>query len=122
MQVVGDNPMRHAQSGQSMVEYAVVLSFGVLVLISGEDIFITIRDVLRDNYQGYSYSISLSEQPVHDNLAEYLIDADIIDPIDPNTLIDKIEDYTTFPTLESFPPPGMPTSAADVLDGATSFF
>ena len=121
MQVAGDRLKLHAQTGQSMVEYTVVLSFGVLVLISGEDIFITVRDVLRDNYEGYSYSISLSEQPVFDNLAEYLIDEDIIDPINPNELVDKIQDYLTFPTLEGFPS-DMPTSAADVLDGATSFF
>ena len=116
-----DRTIASSQRGQSMVEYTVILAFGVMVLISGEDIFVEIRDVLRDNYKGYSYSISLSEQPTFDNLAEYLIDEDVIDPIDPNKLMDTIKGYTKFPTLESFPT-DMPGSAGDILDGATSFF
>ena len=109
------------QLGQSMVEYTVILAFGIMVLISGDDIFFEIRDILRDNYQGYSYSISLSDQPTYDNLGEYLIDEGVVEPLDPNKVVDKIKKYTEFPELEGFPD-GMPNSASDILDGATSFF
>ena len=109
------------QLGQSMVEYTVILAFGIMVLISGDDIFFQIRDILRDNYQGYSYSISLSDQPTYDNLGEYLIDEGVVEPLDPNKVIDQIKSYTEFPELEGFPD-GMPNSASDILDGATSFF
>ena len=118
------------QRGQGMVEYTVVLAFCVMVLLSaqaydvddfGNNIFVHIRNVIQDNYQGYSYGISLSDPPIHDNLGEYLIDIDVVDPIDPHAMIDKIKGYTTFPDLEAFPS-DMPTSASDVLDGATSFF
>ncbi len=118
------------QNGQGMVEYTVVLAFCVMVLLSaqaydvddfGNNIFVHLRNVIQDNYQGYSYGISLSDTPIHDNLGEYLIDSDVVDPINPHEMIDKIKGYTTFPDLEAFPS-DMPTSASDVLDGATSFF
>ena len=120
----------HLQCGQGMVEYTVVLAFCVMVLLSaqaydvddyGNNIFVHIRNVIQDNYRGYSYSISLSDPPIHDNLGEYLIDQDVVDPIDPNAMFDKIQGYTQFPPLEAFPS-DMPTSASDVLDGALSFF
>ena len=79
-------------------------------------------DVLKDKYQGYSYAVSLSTPPEHDNLGEYLVDADIVDPIDPNDLMDKIEDYTSLPNLQEFAMDQLPDSAADILEGATSFF
>lgn len=62
-----------AQIGQGMVEYIVVLAFGVMVLTVGPggDVLLDFLGVLNDNYQGYSYSASLSTLPDHDNLALY---------------------------------------------------
>ncbi|MFT5131651.1 MAG: hypothetical protein ACI9SC_000110 [Gammaproteobacteria bacterium] len=120
----------HRQRGQGMVEYVVILAFCVLVLLSAQsydvagtnaNIFVHIRNVIQDNYRGYSYSISLSDTPIHDNLGEYLIDSGVVDPINPHEMIEKVRGYTTFPTLDDFPD-GMPNSASDVLDGALSFF
>ena len=112
------------QCGQSMVEYTVVLVFGVMVLTTGPggDVILELLEVLKDKYQGYSYAVSLSTPPEHDNLGEYLVDADIVDPIDPNDLMDKIEDYTSLPNLQEFAMDQLPDSAADILEGATSFF
>lgn len=60
-----------------MVEYIVVLVFGVMVLTVGPggDVLLDLLGVLNDNYQGYSYSASLSTLPEHDNLALYATDA-----------------------------------------------
>jgi len=65
------------QTGQGMVEYVIVLVFGVMVLTVGPggDILLDFLGVLNDNYQGYSYSASLSTLPQHDNLALFAADA-----------------------------------------------
>ena len=65
------------QTGQGMVEYIVVLVFGVMVLTVGPggDVLLDFLGVLNDNYQGYSYSASLSTLPDYDNLALYATDA-----------------------------------------------
>ncbi len=112
------------QLGQGMVEFVVVLVFGVMVMSIGPggDVLLDLLGVINDKYQGYSYASSLSTLPDHDNLAAYLIDEDIIDPIDPSALADEISSYTSFPTLETFPDDLMPDSPSDILDGATSFF
>ena len=102
----------------------VILAFCVLVLLSaqaydvddfGNNIFVHLRNVIQDNYQGYSYSISLSDTPIHDNLGEYLIDSGVVNPINPHDMIDKIKGYTTFPDLEAFPS-DMPNSASARMD------
>tara|TARA_R110002072_G_scaffold32211_5_gene98613 strand:+ start:6036 stop:6389 length:354 start_codon:yes stop_codon:yes gene_type:complete len=66
----------NVQAGQGMVEYIVVLVFGVMVLTVGPggDILLDFLGVLNDNYQGYSYSASLSTLPDHDNFALYAVD------------------------------------------------
>ena len=112
------------QCGQGMVEFIVVLVFGVMVMTIGPggDVLLDLLGIMNDKYQGYSYATSLSTLPDHDNLAAYLIDADIIDPIDPNELVNEIRSYTSFPTLESFSEDLLPNSPSDILDGATSFF
>lgn len=112
------------QLGQGMVEFIVVLVFGVMVMTIGPggDVLLDLLGVMNDKYQGYSYATSLSTLPDHDNLAAYLIDEDIIDPIDPGALVDEISNYTSFPTLDTFPDDLMPDSPADILDGAISFF
>ena len=56
-----------------MVEYIVVLVFGVMLLTVGPggDILLDLLAVLNDNHQGYSYAVSLSDLPEQDNLAIY---------------------------------------------------
>ena len=112
------------QLGQGMVEFIVVLVFGVMVMTIGPggDVLLDLLGIMNNKYQGYSYATSLSTLPDHDNLAAYLIDEDIIDPIDPDALVDEIRNYTSFPTLDSFPDDLMPDSPSDILDGAISFF
>ena len=110
------------QSGQSMVEYTVILAFGIMVLTSGgSDRIIQLLDVINDLYSGYSYSISLSDTPDQDTLYDYLNDPDVESPIDPNDIVDKLNQYTHFPTLKGMPT-GLPNSPADILAGAVSFF
>lgn len=53
------------QRGQSMVEYTVVTVFGILVLTTGPggDVIIELTNAIRNNYEGYSYAVSLSDYP-----------------------------------------------------------
>lgn len=90
------------QRGQGMVEYVVVLVFGVMVMTVGPggDVLLDLLGVMNDKYQGYSYATSLSTLPDHDNLADYLIDAGIIDKIEPSDLVTALDEYTSFPTLD----------------------
>lgn len=48
-----------------MIEYCVVVTFGVLTLTTGpmRDVIFDVADAIRDNFQGYSYAISLSDYP-----------------------------------------------------------
>lgn len=58
-----------SQLGQSMIEYCVVVTFGVLTLTTGpmKDVIFDIIQTVKDNFQGYSYAISLSDMPDSDN-------------------------------------------------------
>jgi hypothetical protein len=115
--------MRFKQSGQSMVEYTVVLVFGVLVFTTGPgaNVLTDLYNVMQSNYRGYSYALSVSEYPDHDSLGAFLLDSSIADKLDPTTVIPQLTQFTQFPTLQTMPT-GFPTSPADLLDGATSFF
>ncbi len=129
------------QWGQSMTEYTVVLVFGVLALTTGPsgDVMQELVQVIKQNYSGYSYAISLSEPPDYDNAEAYAIALDghgLDDPEidrlavetpellsglktynkDPNTQLKKVTDIKDT-LLEE-----IPTSPGDILDGAGSFF
>jgi len=64
---------RRQQFGQSMVEYTVVIAFGILTLSTGlmtgvvDDLMATIHR----NYAGYSFAISLSDYPDSDTASNY---------------------------------------------------
>ncbi len=62
------------QFGQSMPEYTVVLVFGVLVLTTGPggDVMQQLLGVIKENYEGYSYAVSLSEPPDYDDVTDKL--------------------------------------------------
>lgn len=129
------------QKGQSMTEYTVVLVFGVLALTTGPsgDVMQDLVEVMKKNYSGYSYAISLSEPPDYDNANDYAIALDghgledaEIDRLavetpellsglktynkDPNAQLKKVTDIKDT-LLEE-----IPTSPGDILDGAGSFF
>lgn len=55
-----------------MIEYCVVVTFGVLTLTTGpmRDVIFDLMDTIRNNFQGYSYAISLSDYPDHTNSTE----------------------------------------------------
>ena len=111
------------QTGQSMVEYTVVSVFGVLVLTTGlgGDYIIQLTDAVRDNYDGYSYAVSLSDYPDKEDYndlrdmyeeqgmpseqREYLTD-------NPNQMIQDIKDLA----LSGLPPEV--TGAVNFVSGA----
>jgi hypothetical protein len=58
---------RRRQFGQGMVEYTIVTSLGILVLLGpGADVISWTMSVIKNNYQGYSYAMSLSQWPEFD--------------------------------------------------------
>ena len=60
------------QSGQSMVEYIIVLAFGVMVLLGpGAGGVVAVLDQLKLNYRGYSFSMSISAAPDFDDSEDY---------------------------------------------------
>lgn len=59
---LNNNTIHNTQSGQSMVEYMVVVSALILALYSSGAMDGLIQ-VLKDNYEGYSYAISISDYP-----------------------------------------------------------
>ena len=53
------------QRGQSMVEYTVIATFGILFMTSGpmRPIIEDLADTIRSNFDGYTYAVSISEYP-----------------------------------------------------------
>ena len=52
------------QRGQSMVEYAVIVTYVIIVaLYSADDVRTAMVDALKGSYEGYSYAISIAEMP-----------------------------------------------------------
>lgn len=62
------------QKGQAMIEYTVVSVFGILVLTTGpgRDVILDLTNAIRDNYDGYSYAVSLSDYPDKENYIELI--------------------------------------------------
>ncbi len=123
-----------------MTEYTVILVFGVMVLTTGPggDVMQDLLAVLKKNYAGYSFGISLSEPPDYDSAAEYasalsghglsneeieklaVKTTDLLGDLgqynkDPATQLKKLEKIKDAMTE-------MPSSVGDIMDGATSFF
>ena len=53
------------QLGQAMIEYTVVSVFGILVLTTGpgRGVIEDLENAVRNNYDGFSYAVSLSDYP-----------------------------------------------------------
>jgi hypothetical protein len=62
------------QQGQAMIEYTVVSVFGILVLTTGpgRGVIGDLTNAIRDNYDGYSYAVSLSDYPDKENYLELI--------------------------------------------------
>jgi hypothetical protein len=107
-----------SQAGQAMVEYTIVLVFGVMVLTTGPggDVIKALLDAYKKNYNGYTYGLSVSEIPDHDSLYDYLNDPKLPykDKVDPAVLIAKLQTFGEFPTVPGFPT-DMPHSVGDIL-------
>lgn len=100
------------QLGQSMIEYTLVLAFGVLTLTTGpmQDVIANLTQRIQDHYTGYSYAISLSDIPDADiiNLNQLYTDQglpdDMVNYLDdtPDALVSAINQVTNaqFPSLQ----------------------
>ena len=65
---------RRQQLGQSMVEYTVVIVFGILVLSGSpktSDVVASLMDTINRNYKGYSFALSISDYPDYETASEY---------------------------------------------------
>jgi hypothetical protein len=57
-------PNRKKMSGQSFIEYLVVLMMGVIILVTGDDPPIKkLASAIHEYYTDYSYAISISSMP-----------------------------------------------------------
>ncbi len=58
------------QKGQAMIEYTIVAVFGILVLTTGpgSGVIGDLEDAVRNNYDGFSYAVSLSDYPDKEDL------------------------------------------------------
>lgn len=125
------------QLGQSMTEYTVVLVFGVMVLTTGPggDVMQELLAVLKKNYEGYTFGISMSETPDYESADEYALalesyglEDEEIDKlaVDTADMLAGAGVFNTDPSdqLDAFKDslPDMPPSVSDIMDGAGSFF
>jgi hypothetical protein len=105
-----------AQAGQGMVEYIVVLVFGVMLLTTGPggDVLLDLLAVLNDNHQGYSYATSLSTLPDYDNAGDYLTEVTAL-----NTKLTEMANIS-FDDLVADAIPAMPTETEIIAEGVSS--
>ncbi|MCG8378214.1 MAG: hypothetical protein MI865_01940 [Proteobacteria bacterium] len=80
--------------GQSMVEYNVVILFGILTLNSTpmRNAVTAAMDAIRNNYQGYSFAMSLSDIPdaVDANAYQTMLDGQNVNTAMKDVLTDNI--------------------------------
>ena len=86
-----------------MVEYTVILAFGLLTLLGpGGDVLHDLADVLRNSYRGYTYALSMSPLPDFDTgpqLRDYIGTLGLDPELDDETLdrptVDPVQDGVT---------------------------
>lgn len=91
------------QRGQSMVEYVIVVAFGILVISGAGGVIDELIGTVQDSYRGYSYAVSLSQVPDYADVdgAEAACLASGSPPsvcsflTDPSALTSKIETFKT---------------------------
>jgi len=90
---------RRLQFGQSMVEYTVVIAFGILTLSTDlvQDEVDLLMATIHQNYAGYSFALSISDYPDYDSASEYWVELDAKEVNDDmkDVLTDKIKQDTT---------------------------
>ncbi len=112
---------RH-QAGQAMVEYVIVLVFGVMLLTIGPggDVLLDLLAVVNDNHQGYSYAASLSTLPQFDSLGEYVLDANGENITAVENKLNQL--YNLVPSSPTFEfPSEVPPSLNDITEGFSFF-
>ena len=81
---------RARERGQGMVEYTVILAFGVIMLLGpGGNVLLDLEAVMQNKYRGYSYSMSMSPLPDFETgpeLAAYIDAQNLAIPMDDDTL------------------------------------
>ena len=62
------------QKGQAMIEYTIVTVFGILVLTTGpgRGVIEDLENADRNNYDGFSYAVSLSDYPDKEDYIELI--------------------------------------------------
>lgn len=127
-------PRGTRQSGQAMVEYVIVVAFGVLLIVGvgAEDgplsaVVGDAVDAVKSNYEGYSFAVSMSDYPDVDSSIEYreMLEAqgvpeERIDYLvdDPTDLVnDLVNEYvmTNLPGLGEFDFGSLPLNPMDFL-------
>lgn len=86
-----------------MVEYTVILAFGLMVLLGpGGDVLRDLADVMKNNYRGYTYALSMSPLPDFDSgpqLREYIDGLGLEPELDEETVarltVDPVQDAVT---------------------------
>ncbi len=86
-----------------MVEYTVILAFGLMLLLGpGGDVLRDLADVMRNNYRGYSYALSMSPLPEFETgpaLREYVEGLGLDPELDEQTLdrltVDPVQEGVT---------------------------
>lgn len=84
-----------------MVEYTVILAFGVLLLMGpGGDVLLDLAHVVKNKYRGYSYAMSLSPLPdfgTGPRLEEHLVGLNLDPEVDAQTLarltVDPVQEH-----------------------------
>ncbi len=82
---------RRQQFGQSMVEYTVVIAFGILTLSTDlvQDEVDLLMATIHQNYAGYSFALSLSDYPDDMTASDYW------DRLDGQAVNDDMKDVLT---------------------------
>lgn len=84
------SPAGGREGGQAMVEYTVILAFGLMMLLGpGGDVLRDLADVMKNNYRGYTYALSMSPLPefgTGPELREYIEGLELDPEIDEATL------------------------------------
>ena len=107
------------QLGQAMIEYTIVVLFGILILTTGpmKDVIVELFEAIENNYKGYSYAISLNDLPMADKerLYEKLLDSMNVEQELKDTLVDDPQKYHAAIKKYNIPNPPSPKNIINKL-------
>ena len=112
------------QRGQSMVEFTVMLAFGVMLLTSrGGDSMMELLGVIHDKYRGHSYAMSLSDLPSHGTYSQYesFVDKTVFDATQSLAILKKFKKLPSFDDVieqagATVGIPGLPTGGLETIE------